>query len=72
VESVKKTGIGESAEAAMLGMVNGNPAYGFICERDASQLPVIQKRLETELATRFGNHPVRIPMHAWRAEAWVG
>lgn len=62
-------GISPSAKDAATGIVEGNPVYGFICERDASLVNVIRDEVEKELIRQFGDHPYKCSLQAWVCEA---
>jgi len=69
VELVKKQGIGSSATDLTKGIVEGNPVYLAICERDPSLINVIKDAIQKVLSEKFGSKPIRSPLQAWVVEA---
>ncbi len=67
---VKKEATSTSAKEAAIGLVEGNPVYGFICERDASMVGVIRCHIEKAIADKFGDYPLKSSMQAWVCKAW--
>jgi ubiquinone/menaquinone biosynthesis C-methylase UbiE len=64
---VKKEGVSPSAADLAKGMVEGNPVFLAICERDASLVNVIEKEVEKRFIEKFGE-PVRSRLQAWVTE----
>lgn len=69
VELVKKTGIGSSATDLTKGIVEGNPVYLAICERDPSLVNVIKDHVQKVISGKFGSKPIKSPLQAWVIEA---
>lgn len=65
IDLVKKEGISPSAADTATGMVEGNPVYLAICEKDPGLLHVIREALQQALAARFGAAPLVSPLQAW-------
>jgi SAM-dependent methyltransferase len=68
ISLVKKEGISASASDLATGMIEGNPIYLSICERDPSLVEPIKEHVQKELAKRFGDKPLKSPLHAWVCE----
>lgn len=66
---VKKEGISGSATDLAKGMVEGNPVYLSICDRDPSLINVIKDQIQKVIAEKFGDKPVKSPLEAWMVEA---
>jgi len=69
VELVKKEGTSPSAADVAKGMVNGNPIYLSICEKDPSLIEPIEKHVEKVLVEKFGNKSLKSLLSAWVCEA---
>ena len=69
VEGVEKEGTSPSAKEAAIGMVEGNPIYGLIIEKDPKLVVVIRTAVEQKIAAAFGSHPLKSPLKAWVVEA---
>jgi len=67
IELVKKEGVSPSAKELANGIVEGNPVYLAICERDPSQIDRIKEDVQKVLQEKFGE-PVRSPLQAWVTE----
>ena len=65
---VKKEGISPSAADLAKGMVEGNPVYLAIIERDPSLLNKIKEHIKKTIAEKFGDKPVKSPLQAWVVE----
>lgn len=65
VTLVKKTGISASAADLARGMVEGNPIYLSICEKDPSLIRPIEEHVTRVLHEKFGGHPLQSPLQAW-------
>lgn len=65
ISLVKKEGISPSAADTATGMVEGNPVYLAICEKDSALVNVIRKAVQQALADRFGTAPLVSPLQAW-------
>ncbi|HTS45139.1 MAG TPA: class I SAM-dependent methyltransferase [Puia sp.] len=70
INPVKKDLISPTAKEMAIGIVEGNPVYGFICERDPSLVDTIRNQVEKEIASKFGEKPLRARMQAWVGRAW--
>jgi len=64
----KKEGVSPSATDLAKGMVEGNPVYLAICERDPALINKIKEHVQKVIAERFGNKPVKSPLQAWVVE----
>lgn len=64
---VKKEGISPSAAELATGIVEGNPVYLAIIEKDPSLVDSIKKQVQKALAEKFGE-PVKGTLHAWVTE----
>lgn len=65
---VKKEGISPSATDLARGMVEGNPVYLAILERDPALINVIEEHLRKVCAEKFGDKPLKSPLEAWVVE----
>jgi len=65
---VKKEGVSPSAVDLAKGMVEGNPVYHAIIERDPSLLNTIKEHIQKVIAEKFGDKPVKSPLQAWVVE----
>ena len=65
---VKKEGISESAAGLAIGMVEGNPIFLSINEKDPSLIEPIKKHVEKVLAEKFGDKPLKSKLQAWVCE----
>ena len=65
---VKKEGISPSASDLAKGMVEGNPVYLAILERDPSLINVIKEHIRKVVAEKFGDNPLKSPLEAWVVE----
>jgi SAM-dependent methyltransferase len=68
VTLVKKEGISASAADLATGMVEGNPIYLSICERDPALVKPIEEHVQRVLAEKFGDQPLKSPLQAWVIE----
>ncbi|HEU5164021.1 MAG TPA: class I SAM-dependent methyltransferase [Chitinophagaceae bacterium] len=68
VSLVKKEGISSSATQLTKGIVEGNPIYLIITEKDPSLINIIEDQIAKELAAKFGEQ-VKSPLQAWVIEA---
>lgn len=64
---VEKQGISSSAAELAAGMVEGNPVFLAITERDPSMVNVIKKEVEKKFIEKFGE-PVKSQLRAWVTE----
>jgi ubiquinone/menaquinone biosynthesis C-methylase UbiE len=69
IKLVPKICVSDSAAHAVKGLLEGNPVFAFIQERNPAVLPDIRKKLEEELVLKLGDHPMRCAMQAWVIEA---
>ena len=67
VTLVKKESI-STAEDLAVGMVEGNPIYLTITERDPSLIEPIKKHVQQELGKRHGEKPLKSKLQAWVVE----
>ena len=65
---VKKEGFSPSASDLAKGIVEGNPVYMAILERDASLVNTIKDHVQKVLTEKFGDKDLRSPLEAWVAE----
>jgi ubiquinone/menaquinone biosynthesis C-methylase UbiE len=65
---VKKEGVSPSAADLAKGMVEGNPVYLAIMERDPSLINTIKENVQKVIAEKFGDKPVKSPLEAWVVE----
>jgi SAM-dependent methyltransferase len=65
---VKKEGFSPSASDLAKGIVEGNPVYMAILERDASLVNVIKEHVQKVLTEKFGAKDLRSPLEAWMVE----
>ena len=65
---VKKEGVSPSATDIAKGMVEGNPVYLAILERDPSLINVIKEHIRKVVADKFGDKPLKSPLEAWVVE----
>jgi ubiquinone/menaquinone biosynthesis C-methylase UbiE len=68
IKHVRKNCTTNSAADVVKGLIEGNPAHGFILERNAALLPEIKKALEDEVTRQFGDRPCVCPMQAFVIE----
>jgi ubiquinone/menaquinone biosynthesis C-methylase UbiE len=68
VSLVKKEGVSPSAAQLAKGIVEGNPIYLTITEKDPSLINIIEDQIAKELATKFGER-VKSPLQAWVVDA---
>ena len=64
---VKKEGTSSSAEQLATGIVEGNPIYLTITEKDPQLISIIEDQIAKELTVLFGEK-VRSPLQAWVVE----
>lgn len=65
---VKKDGISDRAADLAIGMVEGNPIFLSITEKDPSLIEPIEKHVEKVLAEKFGDKPLKSKLQAWICE----
>ena len=65
---VKKEGVSPSASDLAKGIVEGNPIYMAILERDASLVNTIKEHVQKVLTEKFGAKDLRSPLEAWVVE----
>jgi SAM-dependent methyltransferase len=61
-QRLEGTGTSPSAHEAALGLIEGNPIYLSIMERQPAALRAIKAAVATNLAAALGDHPVRCPL----------
>ncbi len=66
---LKKEGVSPSASDLAKGIVEGNPVYMAIVERDASLVNTIKDHVQKVLTEKFGDKDLRSPLQAWVVEA---
>ena len=66
---IKKEGVSPSASDLAKGIVEGNPIYIAILERDASLVNTIKDHVQKVLTEKFGAKDLRSPLEAWMVEA---
>ncbi len=64
---VKKEGISSSAAQLAKGIVEGNPIYLTITEKDPQLINIMEDQIAKELTAKFGEN-VRSPLQAWIVE----
>lgn len=64
---VKKEGISSSAAQLATGIVEGNPIFLTITEKDPQLINIIEDQIANELTAEFGER-VRSPLQAWVVE----
>ena len=69
ISLVEKEGTSESASALATGMVEGNPVYLAITEREPSLIEPIKEHVSKELANKYGEEKMKSKLHAWVCEA---
>jgi ubiquinone/menaquinone biosynthesis C-methylase UbiE len=65
---VKKEGVSPSADDLAKGMVEGNPVYLAIIEKDPSLINTMKEHIQKVIAEKFGDNPVKSPLQAWVVE----
>ncbi len=69
INAVEKTGVSPSAKDAAIGIVEGNPIYDRIIDKDPKLVDVIRNAVEQKIGEAFGVQPLRSPLRAWVVEA---
>jgi len=69
ITMVRKKGIAESVSNAARGLIEGNPIYLAIMDRDPALLETIQNATEKALTEAYGDNPMVSPLQAWVFEA---
>lgn len=69
ITELETEGLSDSVSDATTGMVEGNPVLSAINEKDPKLIPVIKEKLSNVLSEKFGDNPLRCPMHAIVCEA---
>jgi len=69
VHAVEKEGVSPSAKDAAIGIIEGNPIYGRIVEKDPKLVDVIRNAVEQKIAEAYGDRPLKSPLKAWVFEA---
>jgi ubiquinone/menaquinone biosynthesis C-methylase UbiE len=69
ISVVQKEGISSSAEDLSKGMVEGNPIFLSIIEKDPALVEPIEKHVAKVLAEKFGDKPLKSSLSAWVCEA---
>jgi SAM-dependent methyltransferase len=64
-DTVSKVGVSPSAADAAIGLVDGNPVYNAIMQRDPTALSGIRTAVAKNLAAELGDHPLRCPLRAF-------
>jgi ubiquinone/menaquinone biosynthesis C-methylase UbiE len=64
---IKKEGVSSSAAQLATGIVEGNPIYLTITEKDPQLINIIEDQIAKELSAEFGER-VRSPLQAWVVE----
>lgn len=72
IEPVAFQGESPSASDLAMGLVEGNPVAGMIRERKVAQVSEIIEAVAAVVAQKFGDRPVRIPLHAFVMTARAG
>ena len=67
--AVEKEGVSPSAKDAAIGIVEGNPIYNLIVQKDPNLVDVIRSAVEQKIAEAYGDHPLKTPLRAWVLEA---
>ena len=67
---VKKEGVSPSAADLAKGIVDGNPIYLTIVERDPSLINTIKEHIQKVLTAKFGANTIKSPMQAWVVEGF--
>ena len=65
---VKKEGVSPSASDLAKGIVEGNPIYMAILERDTSLVNIIKDHVQKVLTEKFSVKDLRSPLEAWVVE----
>jgi len=69
VSVVEKEGVSPSAKESAIGMVEGNPIYNHIMQKDPTLVHVIRNAVEQKIAEAYGDSPLKTPLRAWVFEA---
>jgi len=69
VNSVRKTGIAESANIAARGFIQGLPIAKIIMQKDPSLIYKIEEALAKEMIEQLGDKPMSSQLQAWVFEA---
>ena len=69
VEQDQKTAVSDSVKETAFGLSRGGSLYNEIMSRNPSWVDEIQTKLESELAKKYGDHPMKAPMSAVICEA---
>ena len=69
VSAVEKVGTSPSAHDTAVGMVQGNPIYGRIIEKDPKLVDTITTAVEQKIGSVYGERPLTSPLRAWVVEA---
>jgi ubiquinone/menaquinone biosynthesis C-methylase UbiE len=64
-DAVSKVGASPTAADAAIGLVDGNPVYNAIMQRDPTALSGIRAAVAKNLAAELGDHPMRCPLGAF-------
>ena len=67
---VKKEGVSPSAADLAKGIVDGNPIYLTIVERDPSLINTIKEHIQKVLTEKFGAKTIKSPLQAWVVEGF--
>ena len=64
-DTVSKVGVSPTAADAAIGLVEGNPVYNAIMQRDPTALSGIRAAVAKNLAAELGDRPMRCPLRAF-------
>jgi ubiquinone/menaquinone biosynthesis C-methylase UbiE len=64
IDDVQKEAVSNAADAS-IGIVEGNPIYGFIREHDPLLLNTIRSAVQKKISEKYGGDPLKAPMKAW-------
>ena len=70
VEKVKLLSASPSAKDAAFGFVQGGSVYDEVRRRNPGSLDEIKIKLEKELADKFDDAPMMVPISALISQAW--
>jgi len=69
VSRVSKAGQSKNAAGLAKGMIQGNPIYLSIIEKDPALIEPIENSVAARLAKEFGDDPLKSPLTAWVCDA---
>ena len=64
-DTVSRVGVSPAAADAAIGLVEGNPVYNAIMQREPTALSAIKAAMAKNLAAAFGAQPMRCPLRAF-------